>query len=338
MYIKRYTIASLILIALVGWYVYAYVTQETIAIEVFGILLPSLSVAMWVIVPLFILYIASVLHMSFYSVLGGLKVRKYDKDYEKIIDAIVDAYLNKAVRNHSFKTPRYKLLGKLLDETTLFLKGDVAPETDNEKINAVIKTVDSIKNGEVVDLKAYSLLPSNPLAIQNERNRYKKGELSAEDVLSRSDKYAKELCEEVYTDFVKVCSVNSLEKYKEFLTKDSLLVILSRINADENNIEISNESLISLFANLDLGLEDFIEISMALSRGMIPEQRIKLFETLSSENEEVMDAYLYTLYDLEMLEPANEILDISQADEYQNFKAYRALKECNKHFCIKLFI
>lgn len=338
MYIKRYTIASLILMALVGWYVYAYVTQESIGIELFGVVLPSLSIAIWVLLPLVVLYIASVFHMSFYSMLGSFKVRKYDKDYEKIIDAIVDAYLGKAERNHFFKTPRYQLLGELLNKTTLFLKGDVLPTTDNQKINDVITAVDSIKNGEIVDLKPYNLKIENPLVVQNERNRYKKGDLSSEDILSNSNKYAKELCEEVYVDFVKTKSVSSVEKYKEFLTKESLLEILSRINADENTIELSNESLMVLLNNLDLLTRDYIEISIAVSHGMIPEQRMKLFEMLSLDKEEAMDAYLYTLYDLEMLAPANDILDISQADEYQNFKAYRALKECNKHFSIELFI
>jgi len=338
MYIKRYTIASLILMALVGWYVYAYVTQESIGIELFGVVLPSLSIAIWVLVPLVILYIASVFHMSFYSMLGSFKLRRYEKDYDKVIDAIVDAYLSKAERNHTFKTPRYQLLGGLLDNTTLFLKGEVSPTTDNDKINDVIKAVDAIKSGEVVELKPYNLKIENPLVVQNERNRYKKGDVSSEDILSHSNKYAKELCEEVYADFVKTRSINSIEKYKEFLTKDSLLAILSRINADENNIEISNELIISLMNDLDLGMGDYIDISIAVSQGMIPEQRMKLFEILSSEKEEAMDAYLYTLYDLEMLAPANDILDISQSDEYQNFKAYRALKECNKHFSIKLFI
>ena len=338
MYIKRYTTATFILMALVGWYVYAYVTQESIAIEVFGVVLPSLSVAIWVLVPLVILYIASVFHMSFYSMLGSFKLRRYEKDYDKIIDAIVDAYLNKAERNHTYKTPRYQLLGGLLDNTTLFLKGEVSPTTDNDKVNDVIKAVDAIKNGEAVDLKSYSLRSENQLVIQNERNRYKKGDLSSEDILSHSNKYAKELCEEVYADFVKTRPVNSIEKYKEFLTKASLLEILSRINADENTIEISNESLMNLFNGLDLVMKDYIDMSMVVSHSMIPEQRMKLFEMISIEKEEAVDAYLYTLYDLEMLAPANDILDISQPDEYQNFKAYRALKECNKHFSIELFI
>ena len=71
---------------------------------------------------------------------------------------------------------------------------------------------------------------------------------------------------------------------------------------------------------------------------MLPEERMKLFESLSDTNEEAMDAYLFTLFDLEMLAPADEILEISQPEEYLNFKAYRALKDCNKHYNINLFI
>ena len=81
-----------------------------------------------------------------------------------------------------------------------------------------------------------------------------------------------------------------------------------------------------------------MKISQALSKGMIPELRIKLFETLSAEDDTIMEAYLFTLFDLEMIAPANEILDNSQSDEYLYFKAYTSLRECGKHFDINLFI
>ncbi len=81
-----------------------------------------------------------------------------------------------------------------------------------------------------------------------------------------------------------------------------------------------------------------MKVSQALSKGMIPEQRIKLFDTLSSENDKIMEAYLFTLFDLEMLTPAKEILENSQANEYVYFKAYSSLRECGKHFDINLFI
>ncbi|WP_457747427.1 hypothetical protein [Sulfurimonas sp.] len=339
MYIKRYTTAAFIWMALVGWYVYAYVSQESMSIDLFGIPMPSLSIALWVVVPIFILYLASIAHMTFYSVVGSFRLRKYEKDYEKMIDAIIDAYLGKKHRHYSFKTDRYKLLGSLLEKTTLFPMGDLLGSVQNEKIDTILKFIEQIKNGEVVDLKPFNLLPENELVIQNERNRYKKGLISAEALLSECTKYADILCEEVYVDYVKTASLVNIKKYQGFLTKESLYNILARINADENTLEISNEELIEIMKKIKLTKGDFIEISKVLSRGgMIPEQRMKLFETLSDENEDALDAYLFTLFDLEMLAPADEVLQNAQPDEFTNFRAYRALKECNKNFSIYMFV
>ena len=338
MYIKRYTIAAFILVILVGWYIYSFITQERISIDFFGVVLPSLSIAVWVVIPLVIFYIASVMHMAFYSMLGSLTHRKYDKDYERLVDAIVNAYLGKEDRHHSFKTSRYDLLGLIVDNTTVFPNDTLKADTSNEKINTVIKLIQDIKNGEVVELKKYSLSSNNPLVIQNNRNRYKSDIISAEDILSSSDKYDEKLCKEAYIDFVKIAPVYAIENYKNSLTKEALYVILSRVNADENSLEISNETLIMLFNCLDLTVKDYINISSSLSIQMLPEQRIKLFETISEDNEDAMEAYIFTLFDLEMLEAADEILEISQPDEYLNFKSYRALKECNKNFNINLFV
>lgn len=151
MYIKRYTIAAFILIVLVGWYVYAFVTQASVSIELFGITLPSLSIAVWVVVPLLVLYIASVAHMSIYSLLGSLKLRKFEKDYDKIVDAIVDAYLGKDNRSHSFKTQRYKLLGALVDNATVQPVGELDVNVDNTKVSEVLSIINDIRDGKSVD-------------------------------------------------------------------------------------------------------------------------------------------------------------------------------------------
>lgn len=338
MYIKRYSVASFVLIALVGWYIFAFITQESMSMDFFGIHLPSLAIATWVVIPLVILYIASVVHMLFYSIIGGFKLRKYEKDYSKIIDAIVLAYLGKKERDHSYKTERYQLLGSLVDNSTLFPNHNLVNSTTNNKINNVIKIIEDIKKGEVVELKQYSLLPSNQLVIQNERNRYKKGDITAEDILANQSKYDKVLSQEVFFDFIKTATLSNIEKYKSFFNKESLFILLERVNSKENTLEISNDLLISFMKEITLDVKDYINISSRLSHSMIPEQRMKLFESLSDENEDVMDAYLYTLFDLELLTPADEILENTEPDEYQNFKAYRALKECHKHFNINLFV
>ncbi|MBN2815979.1 MAG: hypothetical protein JXQ67_04800 [Campylobacterales bacterium] len=339
MYIKRYTIAALILMALVGGYVFSYITQETMSLDFFGIPLPPLSIALWVVVPLFILYIASVAHMLFYSIMSSLKLRRFEKDFQNLIDAIVDAYMGKRERHYSFKTERYKLLGALLENTTLFPKKELAGSTQSEKLNSALQTIENIKNAQIEDLKKYNLPIDNELTIQNERNRYKAEEISAEDILSNSSKYADVLCKEVYVDFVAKAPLHAIEKYQSFLSKEALYTILARVNADDFTLEISTETIISFLEKLDLSKDEYIKLSSILSTGgMIPEQRIKLFEMLSEKSDEIMDAYLFTLFDLEMLAPAEAILDNSQPSEYQNFKAYRALKECNQNFSIYLFV
>lgn len=338
MQIKKYTIASLIFIALVGWYVYAYITQESIGLDLFGVPLPSLSIALWVVVPLVILYFLSVLHIVFYSFVGTLKVRKYEKDYEKIMDSIIDSYLGKDDKIYTYKTPRYKLLGAIVHNSMLFPTANLTSDTENEKLNKVLKIIEDLKNGEVVELKQYSLKSNNKLVSINNRNKYVKGILTAEKILSKFENFDKDLCEDAYVDFVKLSPLYAIEKYKQFLNKKSLFEILFRVNAVEDRLEISNDSLITMFKSLELDAKDYINISKALSTGFSPEQRIKLFEKLSDEDEKVMEAYLFTLFDLEMLEPTVEILQNSQPDEFINFKAYSALKQCNKNFDISLFI
>ena len=338
MYIKRYTIASFILVVLVGWYVYSFVTQDSISIDILGINLPSLSIAMWVTIPLFVLYLASVIHMSFYSLLGSLKLRKYEKDFDKVVDSIVDAYLGKENRSHSFKTERYKLLGALVDHATILPDNELDSDIGNEKISEVLTLINKIRNGKSVELKKYNLPSYNQISMQNARNNYKNGDLSAEDILSNMSKYDNSLGKEVFVDFVKDAPLYAIEKYKSSLTKEALFTILSRVNADEKTLEISNEALMSLFADLDLSSDDYMKVSQALSHGMIPELRMNLFDTLSTDDDSIMEAYLFTLFDLEMIEPAREILENSQSNEYPYFKAYLSLRECGKHFDINLFV
>ena len=341
MYIKRYSVAAFMLMGLVGWYVYAYLTHETMIVDFFGIPIPSMSVAVLVVIPLFVLYLASVLHMSFYGMLAKLKNRRTAKDYEKILDSISDAYLGKENREHKFKTEAFTLFGELLDHSIVFPTADLnlnANDEQTKKVKTVLNDIEAIKKGEVVELKKYALSANNSLVIQNNRNMYKNGTLSHEDILAHASKYNLELVQEAYSDYAKTTTVANIDKYKEFSTKEALFSVLARINADENTLEMSTEALIILISNLEFDKDGYMKIARIVDKNMIPDQRIKLFETLSNDNDDATDAYLFTLLDLEMLSPAYALLEISQPDEYLNFKAYRALKESHQQFSIELFI
>ncbi|MDX1295817.1 MAG: hypothetical protein R3302_06110, partial [Sulfurimonadaceae bacterium] len=302
MYIKRYTLAAVLFMVIVGWYVYAFITQDIKSFDFFGTELPAMPVALWVVLPLIVLYLASVLHMSYYGLIATFKKRKYQKDHESFVDALRNAFLGKSNRYTQYKTDAYGVLGSVIDKSTL-TPTDALDETGNEKIDAVLNLLREVKNGNIVELKKHQLDKENPLVVQNNLNRLERGKATPEDILSRSERYADEVNVTAYVKLVETAPLYAIEKYKAFMSKDALLVIAARINADEYTLEIANEALTPLINAVDLSAEDYLLLSVALGENTVPDQRLKLFENLSTVNEEATDAYLYTLFDLEMLAP-----------------------------------
>ncbi len=336
MYIQRYTVASIIIIGAIGWFVFAFVSQEHVNITAMGITLPTLPIAGWIVVTLVIYYLATLSHMMYYSMVDSFRLRKYRKDYEHIVEAISDALLGAEPREHTYKTKRYRLLGSLISNS-IFSVDERLSHIGEESIDKVIKVIRKVKDGEVVDLKKFHLSNDNELVRLNNLNRYSAGDLSDENILDQPAQYGEELCLKSYLHYVESVPTYAIEKYKTFMTLAALDVVLNRIGSDKNTLSITNEEIISYLNELKLEINDFIHLSKTLSGRMSPDQRLKLFERLSDANEDAMNGYLYTLFDLEMLESANEILDNSQPNEFIKFKAYSALKSCNKNFDIKLF-
>ncbi len=336
MQLKRYTFASLILMILVGVATYT-INSETISFDLMGIHFPNLPIALWVVVPVILMYLASVMHMAFHALLGNLKLRKLDRDSEKMVTALRDALLGVKDRNNIYKSDNYKIMGKLIDNSVL-LPFDTLKEVGNETIDEAVQLLRDVQNKKRVDMKKFQLANSTSLVIQNNLNRLERNELTPDEVFSRADTYGDIVCLKAYEEYVKTASVGSILKYKNLFSMPSLLSFVGRINSSVEGIEISNEELVSLLKSLNLNSSDYIDLSIALSKNMLPEQRIRLFEALSENNDEAMEGYFYTLYDLQMIDSANEILNNTAKDDYLIFKAYRDLKRANKHYDIALFL
>jgi hypothetical protein len=336
MQLKRYTIASFIFIFLVGMATYT-INANPLSFDLLGIHFPTLPIAFWVIVPMGLMYLVSVLHMAFHALLGDLKLRKLDRDHEKMVDALTDALLGVSERTYVFKSDAYKLMGKVLTNVVL-LPNEALKEVGQEKLDEAFRLVRDVKEKKKVDLKKFHLTDSSALGIQNNLNRLERGELGVEEILSRLDTYGTVVASKAYESYVKTASVGSVLKYKQLFTITSLKTFLERINSDVNGISMGNDELLELFKLLNLSEEDYLELAMGLSKNMLPEQRIRLFETASERNDDAMKGYLYTLYDLQMIDTANEILNNTAKEDYLVFKAYRDLKAANKHYDIALFL
>jgi len=336
MQLKRYSIASLILMILVAAAVYS-IDNESISFDLLGMHFPNLPVAFWVVVPLIIMYFASLLHMGVYALVGNFKLRRLNKDHEKMIDALRDSLLGVHERNYVYKSDAYKLMGKLIDNA-LILPYETLRIIGNEKIDEALELMRNVKEKKKVDIKKFHLAANTSIMIQNNLNRFERGEIDADSILSRPESYGEIVCAKAYESYVKTASAGSIMKFKHLFTKASLNDFVQRVNASENGIQISNEDLVVLITTVKMDVNDWIDLSAAMSKNMLPEQRIRLFEMLSENNDDAMEGYLYTLYDLQMIDTANEILNNTAHNDYQIFKAYRDLKKANKHYDIAIFL
>lgn len=337
MYIKRYSVAAFILMGLIGSFFYINFKDVHFAVDIMGIHSASLPLAFWIVLTLAVLYLATVSHMIYYSIKGSFKIRRYRLDAENFIDSLSDALLGRVERQHKYKTDRYKLFSKLIDNGKLVILKEIAP-TGEVKIDEAMRVIEKIERGEYVDIHKFHLSAQNPLTQKNAINAYTAGEIGEEQILNNVDKHSTELVTLAFNNYVKMAPLNMIEKYKSLMNKEVLFQLVTRIHAKENSLEISVESLIELISEVKLSENDYIKLSATLSDNMMPDERIKLFKLLSDNSESVVPAYLYTLFDLEMIEPAVEILENSQPEEFIYFKAYKALKDCNQNFGIDLFI
>lgn len=337
MYIKRYSIAALLLIIAVGWAVYGLVTQESHHLSLFGVELPALPIAVWISAAMGLLFVATLAHMIFYSLVDSLRLRRYEKDFAQLIEAIGDAFLQKTKRERTYRTERYRLLGRIVEQSDMAPHASLA-SIENTKLAAIVDAVGKIGNGEAAEIKRYYLPQDNALAVKNLHNRFEEGTLEPEAILAKPDTYTPALCSLAYEKLCESAQIHPIEKYRDYMTFTSLRILLNRINAEEHTLHIPNATIVDFVGKLkDLKPLDYLYLSLECTKSMLPEQRMSVFEELSDEDDKALDALLFTLFDLEMSDKANEILSLTAEDEYTLFKAYTDLKSCGKNYDIKMF-
>lgn len=327
MSLKFYTLFTLLFIVVLGNIVYFFVSSASIPVELFGIHFASYPIALWSTVPLVVFYLMNVVLMSVSSVQTYLKLRNYERDFDKLKDAFYNAFLYKD-KEYEYKTPRYKLLGDIVASSYMQPKQGAVIE-DNLKIQSLFTELLKIESGEIADLKKYSLSKSNPIMVENEKNRLKDDDTSAEKMLNNASNYDDATIKAAYGSFAMTADMPALLKYKKYVSIRSLLHIVDRVNSPENSIEITLDELFELCraVTADINPLGFIELARGVRMALIPEERIKLFKTLLSEEFDTSEALLYTYLDLEMIDTARELLENYENEDFPKYRAFIALKD-----------
>jgi len=329
-----YIIASIILMAIVGVFVYM-INPGNYSYNELGFPI-ELPIALWIVLPMFVLMLASLLHMMFYGTKNFFKFKKWENDTNTLDDAFYWALLNEP-KTHKFNLPQLKESASFLSVANITLTGKV--DKASEKLKEALEIVTLIQSGEYVDLKmkrlARVLSPSNPLVKQNILNRLNHDENFAVEVIQDKLAYDESVYNIALEKFVETTTFPKAQKHIDVFDKQSFLTLLQRVNS-ENDLDLNKEILDQFIVGLQESLScgDYLKIATMMMNQLSPDENLMLWREYEGKYQKAEIAYLYLLFEYEMVEKAGEYLNEHEEEDFKRFRALYDLKKEHKKYKI----
>ncbi len=332
--LKKYISFGLILLIAIGVAVYSFI-GDSYSLSVAGVTI-TLPIAVWVVLPALLLFIFTLFHLLFYGAMGFTKMRGIKKDSELFLENSKNALLGKMVESN-YKTDIFKLPGAILPLLNIDPKRYADHRVYDDGVQDILDVKRKLDDGEVVDLYPFSLRSDNALVLKNHENRLKQDKSYALTILNKCDDEG--LKQKALLTLASYAPLEDINRYDVKPTKEIFDIFISRIGDKENPLDLSDEDIISFIKKLDFSSMDFIELAKKLKPKLNPDRLILLFEKLSCEFPNLAgEAYLYVMFELQMMDNAREYLDNSSEDEYLKFRYLLFLKDSGKNFDTELFV
>ncbi len=328
--LKKYIFSAIVLIVAIAGYVFSLESADY-RVEVANTVV-ILPIAIWVVAPAILLFIASVLHILYYSFKSYLNKRSVTKDKENLLNLIKNNLTGNNT-NQEFKSDTFKELGNILQQLNMSIK-DIEFNTENKTIDSLAHKILQINSGEHVSLKEFKLDSTSTLVLNNNINRTKIDPDYCIDIINKASSHSEDLVEAAFINALKSKSFTTIKKLLENFTLNKKMTIELLITdaAYDSQFTFTNSEIINYITKIDFSKEDYLLLAKKYTHRMSPEQIIKLFEDLSSNNETANEAYLYILFEYEMIDEIREIINNSQKDEYIPYKALLDLKDSGKNY------
>ena len=195
--------------------------------------------------------------------------------------------------------------------------------------------INKIKNGEYVDLKEHKMArvfnEGNPYLIQNRLNRLDSDDEFVEEVMKSSSEFSKLVQVQALEIFARKETFFKARKYTKVFDVKNFKVMLARANFEEE-MGLSSEILNDFMDDLKLSCTDFVEIANVTKKQFAPDENLLLFKRYQAENPKAQNAYLYLLFEYELLDEVNAYLDEQDDEDFIKFRALYELKKEHKKF------
>lgn len=331
--IKQYIFLSIIFIFVVSAGVYT-IDGSTYTLNIFARSL-TLPVAIWIIVPLILLFISTVLHLFYYRFRQYFEKRVIKKDYETLLLDIKSSVIYEEAQ-FEYKTEFFKNLSNIVK------KLNYNPNSNSDKVeptflNDTFTLLKNIYSGEYSDIKKFKLRNDNPITIQNKSNILNADRKTFLDNFKNCKSLEDEFCKKAFDKFVDIATFTEIKKIGFVLSNENLIKIFKRY-ADEESFDITNEDIKNSLESSDFSCNEYLYIAKILKQKIDPSSLLAMFEQLQTTKTDATTAYLYILFELQMIDKAREILDNSEDSDHQKFKILLFLRDNGKNIDTDLIV
>ena len=327
--LKKYIFGSIVLMLVVFGYVFS-IESGDYRVEVLETVF-VLPIAIWVITPILVLFIMTVLHILFYGLKNYLSLKSVNKDAESIKTLLTKKIVGEE-SNIPFKNDTFRELSDIIKQLKVEVKDETFSSSD-KKLDKVVSQIESIKNGKYISNKDLKLQNNSELMDQNIKNRISQDDNFALESIKKSSNNSSDIVKVAFDKVLETKSMTTLKKNIDDVEFDkSMIIALCKKDAQEQNeFSMNNDTILKLIKKVEFTNEELISIAKNYKTSMSPEQLIKLFEDISAINEDYTTSYLYVLALFEMVDSMRDILINSETNEYSAFKAIIDLKDAGKH-------
>ncbi len=326
--IKRYVLLSIIYMLAVGLYVYSF-NGDNYTLKVYTLSL-TMPIAIWIVVPVILLFLASISHLTYYSFKDFFYKRALKKDLDTYVKVSKKIILGEE-SSLKFKTDIFGLPSFITRTLNYVKKADIS-SLKNDELKECYTLVDNIRDGKYEDLKKFKLSPTNELFIQNEKNRLKSEPKYAYTILKTCKNLESDLCQKAYGELLNIGTFSEIKKYNFPIDKNIFRRMMERYLDSEDNFDMDIESIKEMLETFNATSEDYLELAQEIRIKLSPDELIELFKKLYNEKGHIAaNAYLYTLFELEMIDKVREILEVSEEEDFLKFKTLLFLRDHGKN-------
>ncbi|PHS39403.1 MAG: hypothetical protein COB07_06525 [Sulfurovum sp.] len=328
-----YTFAALVLMGIIGAVTYS-INPHHYVLELMGINF-TFPVAVWIVLPMFILFLFTLGHMFVYGLKNYFKLKKWHKDTQTLEDALYWSLVNEP-KEQKYGIEDIRNSARLLTKASISVSDNIDGLTP--RLSRVVNIIRKIKNGEYIDLKEEKMAKvfhkGNPILMQNRLNCLKTDDSFVEEVMKATSEYTKIVQAEALDIFAATKNFTEARKYVKVFDTKSFFLMLNRVDS-ANDLELTPEVLTDFVKALDLTCQDFIQIAYVTKKYFKPEENLLLFRSYQLENNKAQNAFLYLLFEYELLEQVTAYLDEHEETEFVKFRALHDLKQQNSKYILE---